>query len=131
MNNCKSNNFIIYIILFFIFNGCRKIDNDKIIGRYGIDKYEIRDDTNKTTDYALLILNPKNCFELSRYNNNETIKGKWWVFKSKSSTEAVIRFKYSNNQIDGLLNGNILSFEYPNDFHLGKYQNVLYVKLIE
>lgn len=108
--------------------GCNKIDKSKIAGVYILDKVVERDTSVSINDYKVLIIDLNNTFTLKK-NENDSMKisGNWEILSS-SKTESIIQFKYSSRSINGLLNGSIFYFDYPNDFYLGKYRNTLYVK---
>lgn len=125
------NKIIIITIIAIIFAalcGCNKIDKSKIAGIYIIDKVVERDTSINVIEYKILIINLNNTFILKKNEKDSIdISGNWEMI-STSKNEANIQFKYSNKVINGLINGSIFYFNYPNDFHLGKYMNTLYVK---
>ena len=121
---------IISLSIVAIITSCSsKIDENQIIGKYEIDKVVIRDTLVKVEEYRLLLLNSDKTFELKNYDKKENFKGTWKAKKSKNDDEIVIEFNLSNRKIEGLLNGTIITFSYPNDLYLGRYSNLLYVKL--
>ena len=126
----KSKNFVIALTAsFFLTISCGKLEKEVIVGSYEIDKCILRDTLIKAQDYRVISIKSDNSFQLKYLEGeNSVIIGKWEILKSDKN-EAFIRFNYSDKHIDGVLKGTILNFDYPNDFHSGKYENILYVKL--
>ncbi|WKL47162.1 hypothetical protein Q1W71_19635 [Flavobacterium pectinovorum] len=121
---------IISLSIMAIITSCSsKIDENQIIGKYEIDKVVVRDSLVKGEEYRLLVLNSDKTFELKNSDKKENPKGTWEARKSKNDDEIIIGFSFSNRKIEGLLDGNIITFSYPNDLYLGKYSSLLYVKL--
>ncbi|MDN3672418.1 hypothetical protein QWY99_05025 [Flavobacterium branchiarum] len=122
-------NIIALSITAIIISCSSKIDESQIVGKYEIDKFVLRDSLIKVEEFRLLLLNSDKTFELNNYHNKLNSKGIWRVKKTRNNDEIIIEFSFSGRKIEGLLNGNIISFVYPNDFYFGKYNNLLYVKL--
>lgn len=122
-------NIIALSITAIIISCSSKIDESQIVGKYEIDKFVLRDSLIKVEEFRLLLLNSDKTFELNNYHNKLNSKGIWRAKKTRNNDEIIIEFSFSGRKIEGLLNGNIISFVYPNDFYFGKYNNLLYVKL--
>lgn len=127
MKLIKYSTVIIFIIFLF---KCTPNKENEVVGLYGIDKFNLLDGNNKR-DYEFLKLNSDYTFNVL---NNELdsiiLKGKWRIVK-KVKDRLSVEFSFNNQSIEGSLDGNIFYFIYPNDFHNGKYESVLYVKMRE
>ncbi|WP_157868405.1 hypothetical protein [Flavobacterium indicum] len=115
--------------MFFLLS-CKENNDIDIVGNYEIDKVIVKNQTNNISDYRFLKIYANNTFELN-YNKKDTIaqvKG-IWKLKRINSEKTLVEFVYNNKKIEGVLDGTIFYFTYPNDFHNGKYESILYVKL--
>ena len=109
---------------------CKNDIKENFYGYYEIDKTILRNSQNNISDYSFIKINANNTFEL-KYNRKDTIpqvKG-IWKLKSENSEKSLVEFVYNDKKIEGVLDGTIFYFSYPNDFHNGKYESLLYVKL--
>jgi hypothetical protein len=121
---------ILFSILSIYLSCSSKIDEKQIIGKYEVDKFVTRDTLVKVEEYQLLIINADKTFELKNNNKTNSV-GTWKSNKSEIDNEIIIEFSFSDRKVKGLLNGTIISFNYPNDLYRGRYDNILYIKLRE
>lgn len=121
------NKIILITLGVFFFFSCNQKKETEFIGVYGIDKYTIRDLNIDTDDYSRLEIKSDGSF--IAFSNNNSIEGKWEI-KQQNENEKTFRFTFENKIIIGVLRGSIFYFIFPNDFHNGKYESILYVKLI-
>lgn len=109
-------------------------NDEKVIGEYLIDKFDIRDTTLKAQYYPTLLINKNHIFELKDVDEKAGLVGKWKALNQKKLNfkdydNILIEFTYNVNQkIQAELDGNIIYFYYPNDFYKGKFNRVLYVR---
>ena len=99
---------------------------------YKMDKYVLRERYSPVPDYTILKMDDNQSFELklSEVDTANVIAGRWEIIKSNGE-ETEIRFTYRDKNVFGIFRTNILYFEYPNEFHSGKYKHILYVKATE
>ncbi len=135
---------IIHLLILFLYiftvNSCNKVEEREISGVYEVDKITVKDKV-ETKPYTFLKLNPDYTFKLISDNKTQkdSISGSWKIkdlpiyikISSPFEKETVIQFTYSGKQTEGRLRGTIIYFDYPNDFHGGRFQSMLYVKLRE
>jgi hypothetical protein len=124
----KNRSFPIYLSFLALGSCTGNVNEAKITGVYGIDKYVVRDKTLKVKVYPRLTIKNDKTFELSNFNKNDKIKGTWSLISSKNKEEGIVQFKMANREINGLIRGSIFYFRYPNDLYDGKFKSVLYVR---
>ena len=97
-----------------------------------MDKYVFRERNSPVPDYTILKLGDDQSFELklSEVDTANVIAGRWEIIRSNGE-ETEIKFMYGDKNVSGIFRTNILYFEYPNEFHSGKYKHILYVKATE
>lgn len=111
-----------------LFSSCSRLAKTNVTGYYNIDKFIEKDTTVKSLVYEDLYINENNTFVLKAANPKAEITGNWEIVNSKSNKSGTIEFIFDKKRIQGKLEGNIFSFEFPDDFHNGKFEKVLYVK---
>ncbi|MDY3529836.1 hypothetical protein PG593_08615 [Riemerella anatipestifer] len=119
---------VLFIFLCCFLAACSDKKN-KIIGIYKIDKYDILYDNN-VKDYQYLELKSDEIFNLfyTETESSENIQGRWKILGETKDNGVLVQFQYDERVIVGILRGNIFYFTGANDFHNGKYRNILYVK---
>lgn len=129
----KTTKFLILLAMILLIS-CDKPNENLIVGKYGIDKYRIRDTSINVDVYTHLFINTDKTFELS--NIGGTKKGSWYIqhlsYKKNDNGGTELRgeifFLLNDKSTKAELKGNIIEFTFPNDFYLGKYETLLYVK---
>jgi hypothetical protein len=122
---------LVLLVSILLSKSCKSLDDYKIVGTYKMDKFVVRDPSLKIEEYSLLSLFEDNTFELTRYGNSDKIMGRWHVVERRLKNKLLIEFVFSDKKVNGVLDGTIFYFDYPNDFHSGKFDRILYVKLLE
>lgn len=123
-----------FIIIIFCLGllGCnRNVDVREIVGDYAIDKGIIRDTSIKIENFTILTINTDMSFRLRHKvtPSHSDITGNWKVMEVLGE-EVKIQFEFQNKQIVAPLRHNSrFDFDYPNEFHQGKYNHLLYFKL--
>lgn len=120
--------FVYLLSTILVLVGCKKFDQSKVVGVYGVDKFSVRDSSIHVTEYSILELKENQTFEL-RHTNETGSEGGKWLISNSSGDEAIIQFEFPTKTIEGKLKGTIFYFEYPNDLYSGRYDNMLYVQL--
>ena len=120
------------------FFSCSKIYEKKVTGVYEKDKFVYRDSYNDSIfiedKSPLLVLYADKTFELKQYDEVIYITGKWKILKrgnrkvNSRIKGLLIEFDYNGKKTEGLLSERIFYFDYPNDFHSGKYATILYTR---
>lgn len=119
-------NKIIYIIGVLLLNSCCKYKEFK--GIYISDKFVVKEAENNSMNYNILEIKENNTFTLSSSVEKENTKITGSFSTECKGDNIFFYFIYENKKIKGRLNGNIFYFSYPNDFHNGKYESIIYVK---
>lgn len=117
----------LFLSLFFF--SCTRMGEKDVIGSYKIDKFISRDESNQMKELMFLNVLERGKFELFSYDSTHRIYGDWRIIETNSKAEAQVEFSYSSKKIVGKINNTVFSFSFPNEFHEGKYENLLYVKL--
>jgi hypothetical protein len=121
----------IYSTITFLLIGCSTLTENKVVGYYQIDKFTIRDTGKKIIELNYLNLRNDNTFKLSNPIGKDSIVGNWKIINSNSKEGGEIEFTVQTKVIHAKIGGTIIYFEYPNDFYLGYYENVLYIKITQ
>lgn len=123
----------ILLILLICLLACNENKDKDIMGIYKIDKTVFLSKQVNIKDYQYLELNSKGTFNVF-HNKKETenqLHSKWKFLSELKDNGLLVQFEFEEKIIEGILRGNIFYFIYPNDFHNGKYQSVLYVRTFE
>ncbi|MGZ5303869.1 MAG: hypothetical protein ACXWDO_07145 [Bacteroidia bacterium] len=123
--------YLLLVVFCFTLISCEKVEVKEIAGDYNIDKGEMRDTSINIENFAFLSLKPDMSFTLRRQvnPNSSDITGKWKILGVENN-EVIIQFDYQNRQIEApLRHYSRFDFEYPNEFHEGKFKHLLYFKL--
>jgi len=120
----------ILLILLICLLACNENKDKDIMGLYKIDKTVFLSKQVNIKDYQYLELNPKGTFNVfhSKKDTVNQLHGKWKFLSELKDNGLLVQFEYEEKIIKGILRENIFYFIYPNDFHNGKYQSVLYVR---
>ena len=126
----KNRTIVILSIIICLFVSCQNKSNN-CVGNYKNDKFILRDTSDTLYDYdiEMLTLKADNAFTLKKYNGQLLIEGSWKIVKTHRNNYTIC-FEYSDKKILGTLKGTIITFRYPNEFHNGIYEQILYVKQI-
>jgi hypothetical protein len=126
------------ISLVFLFNACKCGDKEDILGRYSseIKGMEIKDTTKGMEAFRYFEIKSDNTFQIFNDENDVKIFGNWNIINcqnvknnlDETVSESTIEFNYNNIKITGVYRQNRLTFDYPNDFYLGRYKSTWYIK---
>lgn len=121
---------LLFLLSTFAVASCGKMLESQIAGRYGSDKFALRDTSLKIEAYPLLLLNPDKSFELKRHNSPDKMVGSWKIIGLANEDEATLEFSFSDKTISASVRKTIIYFTYPNDFYNGKFESLIYVRLV-